>query len=397
MFSIVMIVTIPIGRSFPAEGEMTNAETDTYPVFIERSELEMSSGHTVDITIYYPGYNRLIEKQTRDREAPFPLVIFSPGAGGGGVLQYGTYVSELASYGFIVAGVSWEYEDNREMDVAHIDHTDVIDHLGELSDTRTSPLNGLIDTNNCGAYGHSRGGRAAFMASDVDSRIKSVSAWMPTLNNGSDVDQSSNKLLFAGEHDIIAYPPIWTDPLYETCEPLMVYVNVTEGDHSPVKEIHADITFKFFRYHLRGETSLEPEVYGDEIKQRAKSGEFHLRIKTYEGEYDSEMMNEVIPEENEQPEEEVTEEDSEEEVEEKPEEKPEEDTNTDYPDDDHLHNQNESIEMTENEMENHENENEDNQNGDQEFIIIVVIIGFIVLIVMIIFFTIIRRRNIIQK
>lgn len=315
----MILFFIPSSQSISGEDVIINSETGEYPVFVERSEIEMSSGHTVDLTIYYPGYNRLLDKQSRDRDAPFPVVIFSPGAGGTGVAPYTNLVSDLATFGFIVVGVNWYYEDNRENDVAHMDHTKVIDQIGDMSDTRSSPLHDLADTSNCGAYGHSRGGRAAFMASSVDDRINSVCAWMPTLNNASSIDQSSNKLLFAGIFDEVAYPSGWTDPLYESCGPSIVYV-ITNGDHTPNEEIHGDITFKFFRYHLKEDSSMEPEVYGDEIKQRARSGEFHLKIKTVDGEYDSGLSEDVDDEEDEEPEEEPTEEEPEEDpVEEEPE------------------------------------------------------------------------------
>lgn len=282
----------------------------------------MSSGHTIDLVIYYPGYNRLIEKQSRDREAPFPLIIFSPGAGGSGVVPYTNLVSDLASFGFVVVGVNWFYENNRENDVAHIDHTKIIDHVGEMSNSRSSPLYNLADTSNCGAYGHSRGGRAAFMASGVDDRINSVCAWMPTLNNASSIDQSSRKLLFAGKFDEVAYQSGWTDPLYESCDPSIVYI-ITDGDHTPNEEIHGDITFKFFRYHLKDEASMESEVYGDGIKQRANSGEFQLKIKTEFGEYDSELTEDTNDDEEQEPEEEPVEEEPEEEpAVEEPEEEP---------------------------------------------------------------------------
>ena len=212
--------------------DIVTSENGDYPVFIEVTDIVMSSGHNVEVIIYYPGYTSRIDKQNRNNDGPFPLVIFSPGAGGGGVIPYTTLVSDLASFGFIVAGVSWEYETNREEDVAHIDHTLVIDTIEEMSSSPSSPLFRLVDTENCGAYGHSRGGRSAYLASGIDSRIKAISAWMPTLNNASAIDQSTFKLLFAGRYDDVAYPSYWTDPLYESCDPLIGYV-ITEGDHSP--------------------------------------------------------------------------------------------------------------------------------------------------------------------
>lgn len=279
----------PVVLSQPeASGILPNQEGE-FPVGVKNTQITMSTGYTADVIIYYPGYLNPIEKRTRDEAAPFPVVIFSPGYGGT-ALQYGTMVGDLATYGFVVAGVSWQYEDNREDDVTHLDHIKVIDMIRNMSASSDSPLFNLADTDNCGAFGHSRGARTAFMSSGFDPRIKAISAWMPTLNNGSEVDQSDPKLLFCGEYDTTAWPNLWTDPLYESCDPTIIYVNVTGGNHQPNKEIHEDITNKFFRYHLGGETELESNLYGDTIKARAEDGEFHLKMKTFDGEYDSDPL-----------------------------------------------------------------------------------------------------------
>ena len=289
LFTCIILATLPVieNSDGSCKKNETTSDTGQYPVSAEYSEIEMSSGHTVEVIVYYPGYERLMDRIERDREAPFPVVIFSPGAGGGGVGEYDDLVSDIASFGFVVAGVSWRYESDREDDVAHMDHTRVIDHVEEMSNTLNSPLYNLADTDNCGAYGHSRGGRSAFLASKVDDRIKSICAWMPTLDNGTHVDQTTDKLLFAGEKDEIAKPIVWTDSLYESCDPPIIYINVTGGDHSPNRETHGNITNMFSRYHLSGESTLESKLYGEDIKSRADGGEFRLKIKSQSGEYDS--------------------------------------------------------------------------------------------------------------
>lgn len=256
--------------------------------------ISMTSGPEITVTVFYPGYRGPLERYFRNQDAPFPAVVFSPGYGGSAI-DYRFFLEDLASYGFVVAGASWSYESDREKDTAYIDHTQVLDRLEQYDDDSNSPLYGLVDTGRCGAFGHSRGARAAFMASGVDERIRNIVAWMPTLNNGSGINQNSNKLLFGGDNDDIASPEEWLDPLYYSSKEPFVYVNVFNGDHQPTEDIHWDITLKFFRYYLLDETNLESEIYGEDIKHRAESGEFHLRIMN-EGEvYDSHPHLSVIP------------------------------------------------------------------------------------------------------
>lgn len=248
--------------------------------------MNMEYGSDIMVTVYYPGYRGPLERYRRNQEAPFPVVVFSPGAGSSAT-DYESILIELASYGFIVAGASWHYERDRERDTAHTDHTVLLDSLEEFNKDQDNPLYGLVDTGRCGAFGHSRGGRAAFMASGSDPRIDNIVAWMPTLNNASSVNQNSYKYLFGGDEDEISSPGEWLDPLYYSCEETIAYLNVFGGDHQPTQDIHIDLTIKFFRNHLLGEDYLEDDLYGLGIRERADSREFHLRMKRHGSEYDS--------------------------------------------------------------------------------------------------------------
>jgi hypothetical protein len=125
------------------------------------------------------------------------------------------------------------------------------------------------------------------MASSVEPRIVAVAAWMPPLDNASDVRQEIPKLIFSGDMDDVCPPDVWQDPLYAACGPPVVYVERYHGDHSALIDVHGHITECFLRLHVLGETAMEPEVYGEQIKAKASAGEFRLRIKTADGGYDS--------------------------------------------------------------------------------------------------------------
>lgn len=258
-----------------------------YPSFYLKTSVMMSSDYQVDVHVFFPGFLGPSEKRARDDAAPFPLVIWSPPYGTSAI-AYATTLANLSSLGFVVAGVSWQYEGDRDDDVAYRDHAKVIDLIGGMGNNDTSPLRGLPDVSRCGAFGYSRGGRASFMSSSVDPRIKAIAGWMPTLDRADQVAPGVAKLLIAEGNDTTASPEEWTTPLYEDCSPPIIYILQWEGDHSTIStDLHMRVTFDFLRYHLRDELQLEPDVYGENIKARASSGEFWLRIKTASGVYNS--------------------------------------------------------------------------------------------------------------
>ena len=125
------------------------------------------------------------------------------------------------------------------------------------------------------------------MASSEESRIRAVAAWMPPLDNASQVTQSIPKLLFAGEEDDVCPPDVWQESLYESCESPVVYILRHADTHGVSSDFQGRITECFLRIHVLGDTSMEPEVYGEDIKAQAATGEFRLRMKLSGGDYDS--------------------------------------------------------------------------------------------------------------
>ena len=292
LLSLILIAPmLPYASAAPtAPGEPQGLDAPrpeaSYPVSSLRFTIMMSSGKPADVIVYYPGFTGPRERMQRISEGPFPTVVFSPGAGASGD-DYADALKPLAACGFVVAGVGWQYESDREKDVAYKDHGKVIDEIKSRGEDWRSPLYRLPDTDHCGAFGHSRGGRTAFMASNVEPRIKAAGAWMPTLNNGSAVAMDIPKSLFGGMKDDTAPPANWSTPLYLSCEEPIMYVEAYNGTHGVEAEIHINITISFFKYHLLNDQTAETDVYGEAIKKRAQSGEFRLRIKSCSGEYDS--------------------------------------------------------------------------------------------------------------
>ncbi len=256
----------------------------------------MTSGIPVDVVIYYPGYDRWLDKYYRDQAGPFEVIIFSPGFG---TLAdaYEVYLNYWASWGFVVAGVSWQYESDRANDVAYKDHGKVLDLLSQMATEGSllEPFNGIPDTDHVGAVGHSRGGRAAFMATSQEGRILCASAWMPTLNDSLAVSEGTSLQLFGGDVDEIAPPDEWQDPLYRSIDDGIVYVEVFGGDHGTDRDLHPVMALDLFMFHLKGDRSVESGLQGDELKGRAEAGEFRLRMKMGGEEYDSHPELSEVP------------------------------------------------------------------------------------------------------
>jgi dienelactone hydrolase len=260
-----------------------------WPVFQERGEVIMTSDIPVDVDIYYPGYDRWLDKYYRDQEGPFEVIVFSPGYGTPAP-AYEDYLAYWASWGFVVAGVSWEYEGDRADDVAYLDHGKVLDLLDQMASEGNwrDPFYGVPDTNLVGAVGHSRGGRAAFMATSQEDRIICASAWMPTLNDSLAVSERASLQLFGGEVDDIAPPEEWQVPLYISIDDGdIVYIEVFGGGHGTDRDLHPVMALDLFRFHIKGDGSVESGLQGDELKGRAEAGEFRLRMRMGGEEYDS--------------------------------------------------------------------------------------------------------------
>lgn len=114
-------------------------------------------------------------------EGPFPMVLFMPGFGAT-LDAYDMYASHLASHGFIVASMDFRLPggvDGRHDYLAR-QALYVIDHaLGSAS-----PVWGHVDASKIATAGHSLGGKIAFYAAALDSRIEVVMALDPSNGGG---------------------------------------------------------------------------------------------------------------------------------------------------------------------------------------------------------------------
>jgi hypothetical protein len=110
---------------------------------------------------------------------------------------------------------------------------------------------------------------------------------MPTLNDSLAISTGSSLQLFGGDADDIAPPNDWQDPLYESINEGIIYIEVFGGDHGTDRDLHPVMALDLFKFHLKSDRSVESGLQGTELKGRAEAGEFRLRMKIDGEVYDS--------------------------------------------------------------------------------------------------------------
>jgi predicted dienelactone hydrolase len=156
-------------------------------------------------------------------DGPFPLVLFSHGAGGWDTL-YGTPLSGLASWGFVVASTDYlEYglvaqltgggsgdedqteaealaarEERRAQAVGVADAT--IDLMTGQNEAAGGRFEGAIDLDLIGGVGHSAGGGTMFGLLD-DPRVGAIVGWAP-VGPPTPVTSDTPTMIVAGAEDI---------------------------------------------------------------------------------------------------------------------------------------------------------------------------------------------------
>ena len=255
-----------------------------------------------------------------DTRAAHPLVMIGHGFQIEAT-QYAGYAVRLGTFGYVACTVDFPAEF-------------IADHIGNMEDVLAGldyvlglnrqtghVLNGRIDPNQIGFMGHSLGAKLAFMAADVDRRIKAVFGLDPV--DGSNLclpfrcPDASDLLPFAIPVGVIGETVDATGAL-QACAPLAdnfqtfydaasspaVEVDVFGANHmsfiedplacglpcalcNPASVLQQDvldlakaITVAFFERHLRGNTAYDTYLTGATAQQRyVQTGRVGIRSK----------------------------------------------------------------------------------------------------------------------
>jgi pimeloyl-ACP methyl ester carboxylesterase len=127
-------------------------------------------------------------------DAPYPVLVFSPGNGLNSVL-YTALLEEIASHGYIVVGIDHSYnalfttlpdgqvvggvpeaagQSENDFQIRIADVQFVMDQLVMLNADQESPLVGKLDLGRLALFGHSFGGATAAEVCRIDARCKAV-------------------------------------------------------------------------------------------------------------------------------------------------------------------------------------------------------------------------------
>jgi len=187
----------------------TYTQTDPIPPTVLAGLPPVPEG--VDLTVTIPGF-RDVPVAT---DGPFPLVVFSHGAGGWrGV--YASPLSGIASWGFVVASTDFEEygllaqfsgggaEDPDRGAKVTAAATGTIDLMNGENDAPESRFHEAIDRAKVGAAGHSAGGSTMFRLLD-DPRVGAIVGWAPG-GPAEPVTSDTPTMVIAGEKDTAVTP-----------------------------------------------------------------------------------------------------------------------------------------------------------------------------------------------
>ena len=123
--------------------------------------------------------------------APYPLVVLSPGFVIGRA-QYQSYLTRLASHGFVAVSQTARAEANHGQ--YRDDTVKLISWLLSPTGSSAARIAGRIDASRVGLTGHSLGGKISLLSAAADPRVKAVIAIDP-VDAGSPLSRDSLRLI----------------------------------------------------------------------------------------------------------------------------------------------------------------------------------------------------------
>jgi hypothetical protein len=206
--------------------------------------------------------------------APYPGIVFAPGAGGYET-SYQSTLSQIASWGYIVTIVGTGGPCNQEVvDIQSY----VLDYYEAQNSNPKSIFNKNIDSTGYGASGHSNGGWAAIAGGVADPRFKGISPLCAAAGPTYDSGQANTRnlhvplQLVAGANDVNFLPS--SDAYYSLANPIKSYIKLTGSGHGG--PFHLEYLISFFRVWLNHDFEYSTFVYGDDVYSDLSNGDIQF-------------------------------------------------------------------------------------------------------------------------
>ncbi len=217
----------------------TYLQTDPIPPDVLAGLPKVPPG--TDLTVKIPAVRDVPVATT----GPFPLVIFSHGAGGWrGV--YGSTLSGIASWGFVVASTDYpEYgllaqftgsgADDAAKDASvKAAATGTIDLMEAANANAASPFHATINPKEVAAIGHSMGGGTMFGLLN-DPRVRAIVGWAP-VGPPTPVTSDTPTMVIGGLKDI-AVTPAENVKTYGELQPPKRLVEIADMGHNVFSDV----------------------------------------------------------------------------------------------------------------------------------------------------------------
>jgi len=230
--------------------------------YIDDTILFTTKAYNTVVRIYYPANSSGVNTGVNRSNAPYPCINWFPGTGGDHT-SYGSYLIQMASWGFLV--VAWDISVSDWPNNGNVsDLNELLNHLELRNATPADKLAKMIDKEAFGLAGHSAGGGLTFADGSQVARIKVAVTFAAAMSDGV----------------VDGYGPGWTNKkiLMQVGSQDATYKGASEyakdkltGVHNFVEVWGADhqswqnvpyLFHAFFLYWLDKQTAYFPYIYG---------------------------------------------------------------------------------------------------------------------------------------
>ncbi len=230
--------------------------------YIDDTILFKTKSYNTVVRIYYPANASGVNAGVNRSGGPYPCINWFPGTGGDHT-SYGTYLAQMASWGFLV--VAWDISVSDWPHNGNVsDLNELLDHLELRNATFGDKLVNMIDKEAFGLAGHSAGGGLTFADGSQVTRIKVGVTFSAAMSDGV-VDGygagwTNKKILMqVGSTDSQYKEP--SEYAKYKLTGIHNFVEVWGGDH----QVWQDVPYlfhAFFLYWLDKQYQYFPIIYG---------------------------------------------------------------------------------------------------------------------------------------